>query len=276
MSASTVWNDSTSLSSAADTALRLAAQFWFLAAVTGQWLFVFYVAVVYGRSAIAGDFAAWNQVMPKGHVPGDTMGNIAIGVHLLLAVVIMAGGPLQLVPWIRRRFPVFHRWTGRFYIPAVVVTAIAGLYMVWGRPGGPGHLIQQVGISLDAVLIIVFAALALRYAVARDLKTHSKWALRLFMVVNGVWFFRVGLMFWIAVNGGPAGFNPKTFTGPVLDVWSFADYLLPLAVLELYRRTKESAGTCGRFAMAATLVILTLAMGVGIVVAAMGMWLPRI
>jgi len=276
MSASAVWSDSSSLNTAADTALRLAAQFWFLVAVTGQWIFVFYVAVAYGRSAPQGDFEAWNRVMPNGHLPGDTVGNIAIGVHLLLAVVIMAGGPLQLVPSIRRRFPRFHRWTGRFYIPAVVLTSIAGLYMIWGRPRSAGHLVQHLGISLDAVLIVVFAALALRYALARKLKTHSEWALRLFMVVNGVWFFRVGLMFWIAVNGGPAGFNPKTFTGPALDVLSFADYLLPLAMLELYRLTKERAGTRGRFAMAATLVLLTLAMGAGIVIAAIGMWLPRI
>ncbi len=276
MSATTVWTDGSSLSSAADTALKLAAQFWFLVAVAGQWIFVLYVALVYGRSAMQGDFAAWNKVLPNGHVPGDTIGNVAIGVHLLLAVVIMAGGPLQLVPWIRRRFPVFHRWTGRVYIPAVVLTALAGLFMVWGRPITSGLSIQAFGISLDAVLIVVFAALALRHALARNLKTHRQWALRLFMVVNGVWFFRVGLMFWIAVNGGPAGFDPKTFTGPFLDVWSFGDYLLPLAVLELYLRTKESAGTRARFAMAATLILLTLAMGAGIVVATVGMWLPRI
>ena len=98
---------------------------------------------------------------------------------------------------------------------------------------------------------MVFATLALRYALARDFKTHRRWALRLFMVVNGVWFFRVGLMFWIAVNQGPVGFDPKTFRGPFLSFWAFADYLLPLAILELYLRTKDRAGTRGQFAMAA-------------------------
>jgi hypothetical protein len=95
------------------------------------------------------------------------------------------------------------------------------------------------------------------------------------MVVNGVWFFRVGLMFWIAVNQGPVGFDPKTFTGPFLSFLSFADYLLPLAVLEIYLRTKDRAGVAGRFAMATVLFVLTLAMATGIVVATMGMWLPR-
>ena len=261
------------LSSAATTALNAAARFWFVVAVTGQWIFAFYVAVLYGRTAVQGNFEAWNKVLPHGYVPGQTMSNAAVAAHLLLAVIVMVLGPLQLVPKIRAKAPAFHRWSGRLYIPAVALTSIAGLYMVWGRGAGVGDFVQHLGISLDAVLILVFAFLALRSALKRDFQTHRRWALRLFLVVNGVWFFRVGLMFWIVVNQGPAGFDPKTFTGPFLSFLSFADYLLPLAVLELYLRAKS---TSARFAMAGTLVILTLAMGVGIVTATMGMWLPRL
>lgn len=262
------------LRSAADRALTAAARFWFVVAVAGQWMFAYYVAAFYGGAAVQGNLQAWNKVLPHGHVPGDTMNNVAVAAHLFLAVIVIVGGPLQLIPQIRRVAPSFHRWNGRLYLPAVVATSIAGLYMVWSR--GTGEVVQHIGISLDAVLIIVFSALALRYALARDFRTHRRWALRLFMVVNGVWFFRVGLMFWIAVNQGPVGFDVKTFSGPFLDFLSFADYLLPLAVLELYLRTKDGASTQARFAMTAALVILTLAMGLGIGVAAMGMWLPRI
>lgn len=265
------WN----LSAAADTALKHAARFWFAVAVLGQWMFVSYVAIFYGGAAMRGDFAAWNKVMPNGHVPGDTVGNFAIGAHLFLAVLIIVGGPLQLIPKIRARAPRFHRWNGRLYIPAVFATAVAGLYMVWFR-GTVGDLGQHLGISLDAILIMTFSVLALRYALARDFQTHRRWALRLFMVVNGVWFFRVGLMLWIFLNQGPAGFDPKTFTGPFLTFLSFADYLLPLAILEIYLRTRDRAGVSGRFAMAAGLVVVTVAMGIGIFVATMVMWLPRL
>lgn len=273
MSAS-VWTEGYDLNSVADRALKVATRFWFVIAVAGQWMFACYVAAFYGGSAVRGDLQAWNKVMPHGHVPGDTMGNLAIAAHLFLAVIIIVGGPLQLIPQIRSHAPAFHRWNGRIYMPAVFLTSLAGLYMVWSR-GTVGDTVQHLGITLDAILIMVFAVLALRYAVAREITTHRRWALRLFMVVNGVWFFRVGLMFWIAVNQGPAGFDPKTFTGPFLSFWSFADYLLPLAILELYLRTKERAGATGRFAMALGLFVVTLAMGTGIVVATMGMWLPR-
>ncbi|HEV7767700.1 MAG TPA: hypothetical protein VGQ76_22045, partial [Thermoanaerobaculia bacterium] len=103
-----------------------------------------------------------------------------------------------------------------------------------------------------------------------------RWALRLFIVASAVWFFRVGLMLWVVLNQGPAGFDPKTFTGPFLTIWSFGDYLLPLAILEIYLRTKDRAGAWGRLAMAGALVVLTIAMGIGVIVATMGMWLPRI
>ena len=64
--------------------------------------------------------------------------------------------------------------------------------------------------------------------------------------------------------------------GPFLTFLGFAQYLLPLAVLEIYLRTHDRAGAQGRLAMATGLLLLTIAMGIGIFAAFMGMWLPRI
>jgi hypothetical protein len=269
-----VWTDRLELSSAADKALQLAARFWFVVAVLGQWIFLYYVAAFYGGAAVQGNLAEWNKGFSRAYTPGHTMSNAAVATHLSLAVLIMLGGPLQLIPRVRRFSPALHRWIGRLYIPAVFLTSLAGLYMVWGR-GPSTNLVPHLGVSLDAVLIMTFAALALRYALARDIRTHQRWALRLFIAVNAGWFFRVGLMFWIFVNQGPAGFDPETFRDPFINFLSFADYLLPLAVLELYLRTNERAGVGGRFSMAAALAILTVAIGIGIVMATMVMWLPR-
>jgi hypothetical protein len=66
------------------------------------------------------------------------------------------------------------------------------------------------------------------------------------------------------INGRPVGFDPETFQGPFLTFLSFAQYLLPLAVLELYLLTQNRGGPAGRYAMAATLVVLTVAMGMGV------------
>lgn len=263
------------LNSLADKVLKRAAVFWFLVAVVGQWVFAYYVVALYGGSAMRGDLAAWNSAVPHGIVPGDALGNFAFAAHVLMAFIVTVGGPLQLISQIRSRAPTFHRWNGRIYILTAFAISIDGLYMVLTR-GTVGGVWAHVSISLNAVLIMIFAAIALRYAMARDIATHRRWALRLFMVVSGVWFFRVGLMFWILINNGPVGFDPKTFQGPAIVFVGFAQYLVPLAVLELYIRTQDRAGAPGQFAMAAGLLVLTIAMGVGIFGAYMGMWLPRL
>ncbi len=82
-------------------------------------------------------------------------------------------------------------------------------------------------------------------------------------------------MLWLIVNQGPAGFDPKTFQGSFLSFLSFADYLVPLAVLEAYLYARDRSGSAGKYAMAVGLLLLTIAMGVGIFGATMGMWLPR-
>jgi hypothetical protein len=103
---------------------------------------------------------------------------------------------------------------------------------------------------------------------------HRRWALRLFLAVSAVWFFRVMLMFWIVLWGRPVGFDGTTFQGPFLDFLSFAQYLLPLALLELYFRAQQATRPAQRIAMAGGLGVLTLATGAGIAVAAMALWLP--
>ena len=118
--------------------------------------------------------------------------------------------------------------------------------------------------------------MALRYALARDFKTHRRWALRLFMVVSASLFIRAGLFLSLVLNRGAFGFNAATFSGPFLTFLSFGQYLVPLAVLEIYLRTQDRAGAAGRFAMAAGLFVLTAVMGVGIAAATTLAFLPNI
>jgi hypothetical protein len=264
-----------SLQNFANTALQAAARLWFLVAVIGQALFASYIASFYGRTAARGDMQAWSKFITRGYVSHDPIGNFTVVTHLFMAVVVTVGGPLQLIPQLRDRVRSFHRWNGRVYTLAAFATSVAGLYMVWIR-GSVGDVSQHVGISVNAVLITICAAMALRRAVARDFKTHRRWALRLFLVVSGVWFFRVGLFLSFLLFKGPFGFDPTTFQGPFLTFMSFAEYLLPLGVLELYLRAQDRAGAPGRFAVAAGLFVLTVAMGAGIFAVTMALWLPTL
>jgi uncharacterized membrane protein len=264
------------LSSVADTALKAATRFWFGVTVIGQLIFAFTVASFYGMAAMRGNSAtAWSKNLTHGYVPGDTVGNLAVATHLISAVIVILAGMLQLVPQIRNRFPVFHRWNGRVYVVTAFTISLAGLYMMFVR-GSVGDLPQHAASILMAVLIMICAVMALRYAVARDFKTHRRWALRLYLVVSASLFIRAGLFLSFLLNHGPFGFDPATFSGPFLSFITFAQYLVPLAVLEIYLRTQERGGALGRFALASGLGVLTLALAAGIFAVTMAAWLPEV
>ncbi len=256
-------------------ALILSGKSWFVVAFIGQIFFTVYIIGLYGVSAVQGDFTRWNTVMPHGYVDGDLTGNLSIMVHLLLAALVNIGGPLQIIPQVRRRWPRFHRWTGRAYIIAGFLISLSGIYLVWVR-GSVGVMADHISITINALLIMAFAALTIRFARKRQLTQHRKWALRLFMVMSGVWFFRLGVMLWLLIHQAPVGFDPNTFTGPFLTAMNFAQYLLPLAILQLFFWAKEKGSLPGRYVATAVIAIATLATAVGIFAVTMGMWLPRI
>jgi len=266
--------DSTRRVARAGRVLGGTARLWLFTALAGQLAFALYVAAFYGGQAAQGRFEAWNEVLVGGYVRGAAIGNIVLAAHLLLAVTITLGGPFQLWPWIRRRAPWLHRWNGRIYLLTAVLITLAGLYAVWtrGTAGGP---LMRIGISLNGVLILLAVVPVWRKAVARRFAEHRRWALRLFLLVSGVWFFRIGLMFWILIHQAPVGIGDD-FDGPFVRFLAFACYLAPLAVLELYFRAEALRGSAGKYLMAGLLVVLAACTAGGILGAFMGMWLPRI
>jgi hypothetical protein len=256
------------------SALDASARLWWLTTALGQWIFMAYVLSFYGPLLMTGIEGLKKAPLANGYMPGDTVGNAALAGHLMFAVIIMGGGPLQLVPQIRARLPAFHRWLGRTYMFTAVASAFVGLYLIWTRPLF-GSLVNNIGTSLDGLLIIVFAAIALRYAIARDIRTHRRWALRLFMVVSAVWFIRIGFRVWNLLTGG-IGIDSGSFSGPFVAFWHFGQYLLPLAVLELYFRARDTANEQARYAVAFGLFSFTVLMGMGITLVTLKSWLPRL
>ncbi len=258
-----------------DRFLSFSGILWFLVAAIGQWIFVYYVAAYYipalSKSGLPG---LGDTTLPDGFVPGDTAGNLAIAFHVIVAIIIIGGGPLQLIPPLRKAFPAFHRMVGRTYMTTAVLTSMAGLYLVWTR-GVPGGALAPYAISLDAILIFIFAAIAVRFAMQRNIDRHRRWAMRLFMVVSAVWFFRIGVMFWFMATGG-IGIDPETFTGPFITFLYFGQMFVPLLFLEIYFRAQESASAAPKVAATLLVLVATGVTAIGVFAASMGMWLPKL
>lgn len=256
---------------AADALLSGSAGLWFVVALFGQWAFVYYIAAFYGPSSLNGNFEAWrkNTHLIKGYVPGDSAGNAAFAVHALLAGYVAFGGALQLIPQIRNAVPVLHRWNGRVFVLTALGLSLTGLYMVWVR-GATFDTLNAIAVSLNGVLIILCAGIAWRAAVKRDFASHRRWAMRTWLVANGQWFIRIGVIAYVIVTQGHAKI------GPFFRVWEFGCYLVPLAILELYLRAKDKGGERARHAMAAGLAVLALLTGAATAVTYMFIWRPYI
>lgn len=251
----------------AETALKASAKFWFLVVLIGQWMFAYYILAFYGGLALARDWQGWSDRLIVGFIEGDAAGNAALVLHIALAFVVTFFGPLQFIPIVRTRAAGFHRWNGRVYVATALVISLGALYMVWTRGALDGQVggLNAIGISLNAALIMIFAALTAHFAMARRIDIHQQWALRLFVAMSGVWFMRVGYGLWSFVHQGR---RPPGVTGQ-LDGWfdvslPYIATLFPLLVLELYLRAKHSNSPPTKIATASLISVLTIAMAAGI------------
>jgi hypothetical protein len=258
----------------ADTALKGLAAYWLTVTVIGQSAFLFFIAVFYAAPALQGNFASWakNKMLIKGYVAGDFVGNLFFAIHLVFAAIVVFGGILQLIPQIRAYAPRFHRWNGRVFMSSLLIVSVVGLYLTWVR-GTYLNTLGAAAISLNAVLIVVFATLAWRAIRAGNIASHRVWALRTFMVASGVWFMRVGYFGWILIHQAPVGMGEK-MDGPFDVFMGFGCYLLPLAVLELYLRAKNDPRPMMKFATAFTLFLFTTVMALGIAGVSFVLWRP--
>jgi len=255
-------------------ALKASGITWFAAAALGQFAFGAYILLFYGGTALSGDWAAWSARMIVGFVDADLVGNLSVLSHMLLALIMCVGGPLQFFPTIRKRWPVLHRWNGRVFATAAVLIASGGLYLVWTR--GMAGLFNEVTISANAVLMLIFAGVTVRAALTRRFDAHHRWALRLFIVASGVWFFRVGYGFWFVATGGQMPGVGPMLNGPTDYVLAVGSYLAPLLVLELYLRARDAGGKSTRYAAAVLVLGAAGATSVGVVGAAIIFWLPTL
>lgn len=232
----------------ADVALTGAASLWFLATLAGQTVFFFYIAAFYGPPTFSGNFQGWdeNPFLRKGYIEGDEAGNLAFAAHVIVAAIVAFCGMIQLVPQVRVRAAALHRWNGRIFLFAATAAAVSGLFLVWMR-GEIESVSNATAISLNGALILFFAALAWSKAVQKDFAAHRRWAMRLFLVANGVFFLRLMMSAWLVIM--------KKNPGGLFHVMEFASFLFPLAALELFLRARES-GPSIRFATAGALLIV--------------------
>lgn len=124
--------------------------------------------------------------------------------HLILGFFIFVFGPLQFVPWIRKNYIGFHRWTGRVWIVFGAITAFTGAFIgvVWPFTGHQGFgLLQAVINSIIGPYTLFCLYSAYSCIRARKIGAHREWIIRSFALMLGVATQRVLMLVFIPMTG---------------------------------------------------------------------------
>lgn len=248
---------------------------WLIIALVGQWFFAAYIIAVYALPTILGNSELTNAISPTRGIDSKARIDILMFfTHILPAALMAMSGLLQLVPKIRQKYPKFHRYNGRMFFVLAISGAVTGLYLTWGA-GFRLSDIGSLGVTLNGLLIPIAIFFAWRFAMKKQIALHQRFAVHSFILVNGVWSFRLYLMAWYIINQGSNG-NTKTLDGPADITLSFACYLLPMLIAELIfwaKRNNNEAIKWQGVVVASIGALITL---VGVIAASMMMWYPRI
>lgn len=215
----------------------------------------------------------WNVMLPHLYSRDRPIATVGIGTHFLGGAITIILGAIQLVAPIRKRFPMFHRWTGRVYITCSTMTAVGGLLFIWTGHGCIGGPTMDIAFSLCAVLTLISSAQAYRHAaITQRYDQHKLWAWRLYSLMISSWMYRMeyGVA---AILRLPHDYDHYSYA---LDyVMDFFFYVPNLLVVEFFWRFQPQAPlfwnvlAVAMLVVAATILLMTL-------VECMEIWIPGI
>jgi uncharacterized membrane protein len=144
------------------TSRRLSWQALWLLALLLLGLYYLYRAVNY-RFGVPGRIGPPNPIAPAWYY-----------VHVLFALPVVLGAPLQFLSGLRSRMPALHRALGKAYVCGATVAALTAIYM-----GGAGpYEGSRLSIVITGILWAFFTLAAWRVAVARNFVAHRAFMIR--------------------------------------------------------------------------------------------------
>lgn len=254
--------------------LNASLKTWFICLVLAQIIFVTYLSLGYGLNSITVGLSQWNKFNNTAYVAGDTLGNLMYATHVLLAIIMIIGGSLQLIPALRNRFRKFHRYNGRLFVTLACTISLAGMYLIIVR-GTVGNTLLHSLTFFSGVVVIVSSFFAIKAARNRNFALHQVWAIRLYLAANGVLFFRLMIFGWM-ISFGALGINTEDFTGPTVVTVSVFSYVMPLLIAEFVRYTKNCDKVILHYACAGLMFAISLVFIGGLFAITIANWYPLV
>lgn len=254
--------------------LNLSIAAWLTSLIMAQLVFVSYLLLGYGLSAAMSGWSTWIHFNNTAYLENDMLGNLTYASHVLLAIAMILGGSLQILPSVRNRFRKFHRINGRVVISLACIISLAGMHLLIFRET-VGNLLMHLLLSFSGMVILVSGFMSIKTASNRNFTEHKIWAIRLYLAANGVLFFRLIMFAWLSVFG-TLGINTKDFTGITVVCISIASYILPLVIAEWVRYTNKHPKPMIVIPCACLLLGISAIFLLGLLAISVGRWYPSI
>ncbi|WP_241525845.1 DUF2306 domain-containing protein [Pseudophaeobacter leonis] len=129
---------------------------------------------------------------------------VAFYLHVGLAPVALALLPFQFWRGLRRRRPGWHRWIGRGYGVAILLSGLGGLKMAIGTTSGP---VAGLGFGLLALLWLGVTGRGIWLAMQGRIADHRRWMIRLGALTFAAVTLRLYLPLLFATLGEEAGYS---------------------------------------------------------------------
>jgi hypothetical protein len=165
------------------------------------------------------------------------LANIGIALHMIAGAVLTVGAPLQALPIVRRRWPGLHRRFGYVLFGLAIATGLGGLVYI-ALIGTIGGWWMSLWFAVYGAAMIWTAVNTVYYAIAKDLRRHFAWAVRLIVLAVGSWIYRMHYAIWYAATGGLA--SNSAFTGLFDQIQVVAFFLPYLLIAEILLRRRKS------------------------------------
>lgn len=254
--------------------LKRSVTVWLSSLIIAQLVFVSYLLLGYGLTAMTSGWSTWSAFNNSAYMENDIIGNISYATHVLLAIAMILGGSLQILPSIRNRFTKFHRINGRIVVSLACIISLAGMYLIVFR-GTVGNVLLHSLTAFSGLVILISSFMAIKMARNKNFAKHKVWAIRLYLAANGVLFFRLLMFAWLSMFG-TLGINTKDFTGITVVCLSVASYILPLVIAEWVRHAKKKPRPLIVIPCACLLFGISAAFLLGLFAISVGSWYPSV
>ena len=113
-------------------------------------------------------------------------------VHAFAGGIALVIGPFQFLSRLRNRRPTLHRWMGRIYLTAILLSGLAAFLIA---PGMISGLVGEIGLLLLATLWLWTGWNAYRNIRAGRKEIHREWMIRNYALT----FSAVTLRLWLGI-----------------------------------------------------------------------------